>query len=407
MTGTPLSVIVVSRHRAAALKRCIIALHQQDHTMMEIIVVADPAGLASVSCAEWQIKTAAFDEANISAARNIGLGLASGTVVAFIDDDAVPEPSWASRLCAPFADNSVVAATGFVRGRNGISYQWRSSEVDAEGVDHPLAVDEEGVTLWPGSRARAIKTQGTNCAFRSGVLRQIGGFDPAFRFYLDEADVNLRLAPFGATAIVPMAQVHHGFLASDRRRADRVPLSLHEIAASTAVFLRRHAPERLQEGKNRLLQSERRRVLGHMIAGRLEPRDTDRLMRSLMQGWADGLSRPVSEPASPTGQPPPFLPAQTLGPRDGVLIVGRKSEWADLKAKAITAVAEGRIVTVFCFSFGWRRHVHAFQPEGFWLQTGGLWGRSDRDIRPQTGASLPERVQTEASRWAAFRPIIG
>ena len=45
------------------------------------------------------------------------------------------------------------------------------------------------------------------------------------------------------TAVVPKARVHHGFHASDRRRSDRVPTTLHEIGASSMVFLRRHADE--------------------------------------------------------------------------------------------------------------------------------------------------------------------
>ena len=37
------SVIIVSRHRAAALTRCLTGLAQQDHASFEMIVVADPA----------------------------------------------------------------------------------------------------------------------------------------------------------------------------------------------------------------------------------------------------------------------------------------------------------------------------------------------------------------------------
>src|SRR5690606_23264203 len=159
------------------------------------------------------------------------------------DDDAVPEPTWASRLAAPFAHPRVGAAGGFVRGRNGISFQWRALAVDHLGQDHPLEVDPEGVSLHEGTATRAVKTQGTNCAFRRAGWLAAGGFDPAFRFYLDEADVNLRLAAAGhLTAVVPRAEVIHGFAASARRRADRVPADLTDIGASTAVFLRRHAP---------------------------------------------------------------------------------------------------------------------------------------------------------------------
>ncbi|MCB2123539.1 MAG: glycosyltransferase, partial [Rhodobacteraceae bacterium] len=66
-------------------------------------------------------------------ARNLGLAAAAGEIVAFIDDDAVPEPRWLARLTAPFADPGIAAAGGFVVGRNGISFQWRASCADSHG----------------------------------------------------------------------------------------------------------------------------------------------------------------------------------------------------------------------------------------------------------------------------------
>ncbi|TKA96303.1 glycosyltransferase, partial [Cereibacter changlensis] len=238
------SLIVVSRHRPEALARAITAIRQQDLPRFELIVVADPASAAGVG--DPQIKLVAFDEANISAARNLGLAQAAGDVVAFLDDDAVPEPTWLRRLTDPFADPRVTKAGGFTRGRNGLSFQWRACELDRCGEDHPLAVDPEVVTLLEGTATRAPKVQGANCAFRTEALRAIGGFDPAYRFYLDEADVCLRLPAL--TAIVPLAEVHHGFAESAHRRADRAPRTLREIGASTMVFLRRHAPEPLWPG---------------------------------------------------------------------------------------------------------------------------------------------------------------
>ena len=64
------------------------------------------------------------------------------------DDDAVAEPTWLSRLSAPFANAKVVAATGFIRGRNGFSFQWQACEVDAQGIDHPLDITEETVFVF-------------------------------------------------------------------------------------------------------------------------------------------------------------------------------------------------------------------------------------------------------------------
>ena len=118
------SVVIVSRRRPALLRRCLLGLTQQDLPGFEVVVVADPAGIAAVQ--GFAVKTVGFDEPNISAARNLGIAQAGGEVVAFIDDDAVPEPTWLSRLTVPFSDPAVIAATGFVRGRNGVSFQWKA-----------------------------------------------------------------------------------------------------------------------------------------------------------------------------------------------------------------------------------------------------------------------------------------
>jgi len=400
----PASVIVVSRHRAEALTLCLTALSQQDHPAFEVIVVADPAGLAAVRAQGLPVKLVAFDEANISAARNAGLALAAGEVVAFIDDDAVAEPTWLTRLCSGFAQAGVVAATGFVRGRNGISYQWRASEVDAQGQDHAVQVPMGQISLRAGTHRRAVKTQGTNCAFRRDVLCAAGGFDPAFRFYLDEADVNLRLA--GLTAIVPMAQVHHGYLASDRRRADRVPTDLHEIAASTAVFLRRHAPGGPTDaGFARLRDRETARLATHLAARRIDRAESARLLATLAAGWADGLARPLTALAPLAAPTDAFRPMPGTGPRRGVAITGWVWARPRLQRKAGAAVAQGAIVTVVCLSPTALAHWNRFHSGGFWLQRGGLFGRSDRSGPRLRLCRFATRIAEELSRWSAFRPV--
>ena len=398
MSVAPASVVVVSRHRPQALRRCLVSLTQQDHPAFEVIVVADPAGLAAVQ--DFVVKSLGFDTPNISAARNLGLCRASAPVVAFIDDDAVAEPSWLTRLVAGFADLDVLQATGFVRGRNGISYQWRASEVDRQGQDHLLDVGTGGV--FDATPGRAIKTQGTNCAFRRSALLAIGGFDPAYRFYLDETDVNLRLG--GRTAVEPLAQVHHGYLASATRRADRVPLSLFQIGASTAVFLRRHA--RPDDAAWQRLQAEQTaRVAAHRRAGRLQGAAEAALLRTLADGWADGLARDLPDLTALPDAPPPFLALPGTGPRAGLVVAGRS--WQRARLQAAARAATGRIVTVICLAPTMRAHRMQFHPDGYWLQTGGLFGRSDRDTSRFRLTTFRRRVATETARWQQFRPVDG
>ena len=403
MTEAPISVIIVSRHRAKALVRCIVALTQQDHPRFEVIVVADPDAIAQVQAMGLTLKLIPFDQANISAARNAGLALAAAPVVAFIDDDAVAEPTWLSRLTAPFDVPGVIAATGFVRGRNGISYQWQAAEVDGMAQDHPFAAPETVVRS--GTALRAVKTQGTNCAFRANALRAVGGFDPAYRFYLDEADVNLRMAHLGDTAVVPDAQVHHGYAASDRRRADRVPLSLHDIAASTAVFLRRHSPDAdMASALRAMTDREAARAKHHRIAGRIGTLAEAALLHSLALGWAEGIARPLSDLPALPALPVDLLALPGTGPRRGRVIAGRIWQRNRLQTMAAQAVAAGEIVTLICLAPTMRAHQVAFQPQGYWLQTGGLFGRSLREGPHLRLISFRKRIAAEVARISGLRP---
>lgn len=399
------SVIVVSRNRAAALVRCLKGLAQQDHPQFEIIVVADPDGVKATQTIGLPIKTVAFDQANISAARNAGLAIAAAPVVVFIDDDAVGEPTWLSRLTAPFIDPQVIAATGFVLGRNGFSFQWQACFVNALGQDQPLAITK--TTLLGGTAELAVKTQGTNCAFRKSSLLAIGGFDPAYRFFLDEADVNLRMAHLGATAIVPDALVHHGFAASDRRRADRVPLSLFDIAASTAVFLRRHAPHvDLTASFGVLKDRESARARHHLVAGHIGTVEVTDLLISLGAGWTAGLQYRLLPLPALQFQTSPFIPIPDTGPKPGKVIFGRSWQRNHLIEKAKTAITTGQIVTMICLSPSFRAHQMQFQTEGFWLQTGGLFGRSVRLGSRVVLMGFNRRVAQETKRIAAQRPVL-
>ena len=398
------SVVVVSRGRPEPLVRCLMSLEQQVHPSFEVVVVADPAGLAAAG-ARWpgKVKLVGCDVANIAVARNLGIGAAAGEIVAFIDDDAVAETGWLTALTAAFALPSLVAAGGYVRGRNGISFQWRGREVDRDGRSFDLGVAGTRPVVPCPTPGRVVRVEGTNMAFRRRALVELGGFDAEFAFYHDETDLILRLADRGlATAIVPLAEVHHGFAASDRRRVDRMPTGLRQIGASSALFLRKHGQAANVAARQAELHDEQRgRLLAHMLAGRCEPRIVARLLAEFDSGFMQGLGNCLAAPAN-IGPPPGFLPF-AAPPAGSVFLSGRPSDRKCLTAEARRLRAAGLVVTIVVLSPTALFHQVSFGGDGIWLQQGGLYGRAERDEPLIRRWTFRDRLARERARVAEQR----
>ena len=226
------------------------------------------------------------------------------------------------------------------------------------------------------------------------------------RFFLDETDLNMRLAKGGfTTKIVPNAEVHHGFAESARRGPDRVPKDLFDIGASWAVFQRKFIPEaNWRRHRKDIERNERARLARHMITGGLEPRDVRRLMSTLRKGFKDGGTRPVSEHSVPDTPVQPFAVFPSAKREGRTLIrhwLRRKKARRDAEALA----RDGHIVTLVLLSRTFLRHRVRFDPRGFWEQTGGVYGKSDRDSRPQRLTTLKSRAMREINRVADVRGL--
>ncbi len=401
--GPPVSVIVASRHRPHWLRRCLTALRQLDYPAFEVILVADSESLSKVDLAS--LKWVRFDEPNLSRARNAGIAASAGEICAFIDDDAVPEPLWLAHHVEVLGTTRASASVGFVRGRNGLSFQSRATSIDREAETH-VEEDRGEKSFVPRlSNGRALKLVGTNMAIRRDVLVSLCGFDPAFAWFLDDADFSLRLRVAGhIAAVAPLAEVHHGFAASARRTQDRVPLDLRDIGRSSALFFRRHPCPDVLELHDRIEMRERARLLRHMIDGGCEPGDVSRILSTFREGWQEGLSMrlPKLEPIGETSDA--FAPLQTALPGHEVL-TGRLTSRRGLMERAGHLVASGRRCSVFSFSLTNRRHRVRYIEPGFWFQTGGQFGRAERSDPWIKWCRFAYRKKVEMRRVANVRGI--
>jgi glycosyltransferase involved in cell wall biosynthesis len=109
--------------------------------------------------------------------RNTGAKLASGEVVAFIDDDARAAPGWIAELVAAYERTGALAVGGrmvaeWVAGRPGFlpeEFYW------LVGVTHRGF----GPGSNPNTAGEVRNTFGSNLSVRRDAFRDLGGFDPA------------------------------------------------------------------------------------------------------------------------------------------------------------------------------------------------------------------------------------
>lgn len=105
----------------------------------------------------------------LSGARNSGIEASTGSILAFLDDDAAAEPDWAERLVEPYADETVVGVGGDIRP------QWADKAPDwwpAE-FDWVIGCIYKGHTMEIAEIRNAI---GANMSVRRSAFESVGGF---------------------------------------------------------------------------------------------------------------------------------------------------------------------------------------------------------------------------------------
>ena len=107
----------------------------------------------------------------VSSSRTRGAELASGDVVAFIDDDAIADPDWISELVDVYESTGALAVGGRMTGEWVPGRPWYLPEEFywLVGVTYPGFADD-------GAEVR--NTFESNISFRRDVFLELGGFDP-------------------------------------------------------------------------------------------------------------------------------------------------------------------------------------------------------------------------------------
>lgn len=265
----------------------------------EVIVVNGPSNdNTDQILTQWRdkIRVGKCDFANLSISRNIGICMAQGDIVCFIDDDAIPEPEWLSQLAEAYADPSVGAAGGFVYNHTGYDFQYKYCLVDRFGNADLSPKEPTPYLSFPKSYSFP-HLLGCNCSFRRSALLEIGGFDEEFEYFLDETDVCARIVDSGyLIAQLPFAYVHHKYAPSNIRGENKVVRYRYPIIKNKIYFSFKHASdfhsiEEINAELNEFIKKQSDEVDWSYCNKLLTKEDVSRFAEDLKKAKEVGLKR--------------------------------------------------------------------------------------------------------------------
>jgi GT2 family glycosyltransferase len=185
------SVVISTRDRHESLKATLEAISRLAYPRYEVIVVDNASSNSETEMAVSQcqplfrtLRYAYEPFPGLSSGRNRGIALAQGEIVAITDDDVAPDANWLTEIVHGFASSDRVACvTGpilpmaldtpakvMIEQFGGFSKGFSRRVFDL-GANRP---DDR---LYP--YAAGTFGSGANIAFKTEIIRGIGGFDPA------------------------------------------------------------------------------------------------------------------------------------------------------------------------------------------------------------------------------------
>jgi O-antigen biosynthesis protein len=195
-----ISVVVCSYNGSRTIRQCLARLAELEYPRYETIVVDDGSTDKTAAIAsEYDVRLIRIPQSGLSNARNVGMQAAQGDIIAYIDDDAYPDPHWLTYLAITLMQSSHAGVGGpnLPPPEDGWVAQCVANAPG--GPSHVLLSDQE-----------AEHIPGCNMAFRKSCLEAIAGFDPQFRTAGDDVDICWRLQNQGWTiGFSPAAVVWH------------------------------------------------------------------------------------------------------------------------------------------------------------------------------------------------------
>jgi GT2 family glycosyltransferase len=224
------SVVVCSYNGSRTIRESLERLAHVDYPNFEVIVVDDGSTDDTATIArEFDVRLIRTENRGLSSARNTGIHAARGEIVAFLDDDAWPDPHWLQYLAHTFRNSTHAAVGGPNIAPAGDGPIAKCVANAPGGPIHVLVSDQE-----------AEHVPGCNLAGRRTHLIEVGGFDAQFRVAGDDVDLCWKLQARGWS----LGFSHAGMVWHHRRNSVRAYWKQQVGYGKAEALLARKWPEK-------------------------------------------------------------------------------------------------------------------------------------------------------------------
>ncbi|WP_423146185.1 glycosyltransferase family 2 protein [Rubrolithibacter danxiaensis] len=213
--GVKISVVIPTYRRPDLLVRCLNALFEQNFndSYCEIVVISDGPDDTTEKALKKLKKPANLSFKYLStpkkkgpaAARNLGWLEAKGSLIAFTDDDCIPDKNWLYNICNSYLGEEEIVYTGYVK------------------VPLPDKPTDYELNIYNLETAEFVTA---NCVCTKKALLKVGGFDERFQIaWREDSDLHFKFLKQGisikkidATVVHPVRKAHWGISIKEQKK---------------------------------------------------------------------------------------------------------------------------------------------------------------------------------------------
>jgi glycosyltransferase involved in cell wall biosynthesis len=196
------SVIIPMRNAVGTIQKCLLAMNRQTLRPHEVIIIDNDSSDESLELVQnmandlidINLRIGFEEKRGPAAARNAGIALSEGEILAFTDSDCIPEPDWIEKIVQHFKQDVALDVLGGVEKHTPHAISTIGKLMSISWLPH--AVESIMVSKEGFFSGQVVPT--FNAAARRRTVLDAGGFDSTFKLAGEDADLWFRAFDQGA-----------------------------------------------------------------------------------------------------------------------------------------------------------------------------------------------------------------